>query len=86
VSKEKQYGTASDEQDKAEAQERIPGSDENKQRQEADKPQASGWPVGERAKNHEVRQIWRGKPRPTIVCKAHPTKLNDEKTPCNAGG
>jgi hypothetical protein len=55
MSKEKRYGTTSDEQGQEESQERIPGQDENEQRPEADKPQASGWPVGERAKNNEVR-------------------------------
>jgi hypothetical protein len=55
MSKEKRYGTTSDEQDKAEAQERFFSSDADEQRQEADKPEASCWPVGERAKNNEVR-------------------------------
>jgi hypothetical protein len=57
MSKEIWYGTTSDEQDKEEAQERLFGSDADEQRQEADKPQASGRAVGERAKKHEVRQI-----------------------------
>jgi hypothetical protein len=50
------YGTASDEQGKEESQERIFSSDADAQRQEDDKSQASGRPVGERAKNNEVRQ------------------------------
>jgi hypothetical protein len=57
MSKEIRYGTASDEQGKAEAQERFFSAYADEQRPQADKPQASGWPVGERAKNHEVRQI-----------------------------
>jgi len=51
------YGTTSDEQGEEESQERFSGSDADEERAADDKPQASGWPVGERAKNHEVRQI-----------------------------
>jgi hypothetical protein len=57
MSKEKRYGTASDEQDKEEAQERFFGTDADEQRPKAYQSQAQGWSVGERAKNHEVRQI-----------------------------
>jgi len=56
LSKEIRYGTTSDEQGKEESQERLFGADADEQRPEAHKSQASGWPVGERAKNHEVRQ------------------------------
>jgi hypothetical protein len=57
MSKENRDGTTSDEQGKAKPQERVSGSDADEERPADDKPQASGWPVGERAKNHEVRQI-----------------------------
>jgi hypothetical protein len=57
LSKENRDGTTSNEQGKAESQERISGSDADEERAADDKPETSGWPVGERAKNHEVRQI-----------------------------